>query len=359
MIRKKSEHNELIIGTLEELSLHQENIEKIDQIQNYCRELKILYLQGNLIARIENLWKLKRLVYLNLAINNIETIENLDKLESLEKLDLTVNFIGDLESVSALRNNYSLRELILTGNPCADYVGYRDYVIHVLPQLDSLDLVRISKFDQLQAQKKFPHVEEAVKRQQTDYFKFRVMQKIRVGREIEQNNREMSLLRDEESRNKFFWDTKCEHSPETRVEIANQFTKLENAKLICKDAGENTANPKPLFKSNGHPLNLNEGKFDFKFSDNLTSYELELFIPRFMDIDHVKVDVETNYVRVTIKNKTFQLVLDEDVKINDSKSLHNQITGHLLVEMPKLTVDSELMNIHKKQQHNPTAKRTP
>lgn len=139
LIRKKSEHNELMIGTLEELSLHQENIDKIEHVQDWCRDLQILLLQGNLISRIENLGKLKKLQYLNLAINNIELIENLSKLESLSKLDLTLNFIGDIESVSSLQGNYNLKELILTGNPCTDYPNYRTFVIHKLPQLEVLD----------------------------------------------------------------------------------------------------------------------------------------------------------------------------------------------------------------------------
>lgn len=57
------------------------------------RHLKILYLQSNLISRIENLHRLKALEYLNLAVNNVTRIQNLQRCESLKKLDLTVNFI--------------------------------------------------------------------------------------------------------------------------------------------------------------------------------------------------------------------------------------------------------------------------
>lgn len=103
LIRKRCEHNEGEISTLEEITLHQENIVKIELIDKLCKHLKILLLQNNLIAKIENLNKLKRLEYLNLAINNIEIIENLEGLESLKKLDLTINFIGDLRSVKKLR----------------------------------------------------------------------------------------------------------------------------------------------------------------------------------------------------------------------------------------------------------------
>jgi len=61
---------------------------------------------------------LKKLEYLNLAINNVERIENLHGCESLQKLDLTLNFIGELTSVESLQTNIELRELFLTGNPC-------------------------------------------------------------------------------------------------------------------------------------------------------------------------------------------------------------------------------------------------
>lgn len=103
LIRKRSEHNEGEISTLEEISLHQENIEKIEMLNHLCRDLRILLLQYNLISKIENLNKLKKLEYLNLALNNIEVIENLEGLESLKKLDLMVNFIGDLQGVNKLR----------------------------------------------------------------------------------------------------------------------------------------------------------------------------------------------------------------------------------------------------------------
>lgn len=101
MIRKRAEHNDSQICSLEEVSLHQQNIEKIEHIERWCRNLKILYLQNNLIPRIgepppplppgpapppqpcvlllaENLSHLKKLQYLNLALNNIEVIENLE-----------------------------------------------------------------------------------------------------------------------------------------------------------------------------------------------------------------------------------------------------------------------------------------
>ncbi len=84
LLRKRSEHNECVLSTLEEISLHQFEIEKIENLDKCCRHLRILYLQNNIIEKIENLEKLKELEYLNLAVNNISIIENLDQNESLK-----------------------------------------------------------------------------------------------------------------------------------------------------------------------------------------------------------------------------------------------------------------------------------
>ena len=56
---QRAEHNDGILATLQEVSLHQLNIEKIEVLGNLCKHLEILYLQSNLISRLENLHKLK------------------------------------------------------------------------------------------------------------------------------------------------------------------------------------------------------------------------------------------------------------------------------------------------------------
>jgi protein TilB len=138
MLRKRAEHNDKNLSNLEEVSLHQSNIEGISRcLGNLCPLLKILYLQNNLIPRLENLKRLKSLVYLNVAVNNICYIEGLDRNENLNKLDFTVNFIDvdGLLTIARLKHNFALRELYLTGNPCTQWEHYRAYVIAQLPQV--------------------------------------------------------------------------------------------------------------------------------------------------------------------------------------------------------------------------------
>ena len=77
LIRKKAEHHDGIIADLEEISLHQLEIERIEVIGTVCRKLRILYLQNNIIPKIEGITHLKDLEYLNVALNNITKIEGL------------------------------------------------------------------------------------------------------------------------------------------------------------------------------------------------------------------------------------------------------------------------------------------
>ena len=93
MIRRRAEHNEGMVGNLEEIALHQQEIEKIEALGQICRHLKIIYMQNNLVSKLQNLHRLKELEYLNMALNNVTKIENLQRCESLQKLDLTMNFI--------------------------------------------------------------------------------------------------------------------------------------------------------------------------------------------------------------------------------------------------------------------------
>ena len=58
-LRQRAEHNEGLLATLEEVALHQQSIERIELLGRLCPKLRILYLQNNLIPKIEGLHKLK------------------------------------------------------------------------------------------------------------------------------------------------------------------------------------------------------------------------------------------------------------------------------------------------------------
>lgn len=51
-LRRRAEHNDGSLLTLEEVALHQQGIERLEVLQEACPMLKILLLQDNLIPRI-------------------------------------------------------------------------------------------------------------------------------------------------------------------------------------------------------------------------------------------------------------------------------------------------------------------
>jgi protein TilB len=69
-------------------------------------------------------------------------------------LDLTLNFI-DVEDLEESMDNLAcceaICELYLTGNPCCNWDGYKDYVIAKVLQLKRIDGEEISKSQRLAA----------------------------------------------------------------------------------------------------------------------------------------------------------------------------------------------------------------
>jgi protein TilB len=58
-----------------------------------------------------------------------------------------------------------------------------------------------------------------------------------------------------------------------------------------------------------------------------------------MDSSLINIDIQPNYVRVTLKGKSLQLALTEEVQPDSSTAQRSQVTGHLLIKMPKVLCD--------------------
>ncbi|XP_012925056.1 protein tilB homolog isoform X4 [Heterocephalus glaber] len=332
LIRRNAEHNDCVIFSLEELSLHQQEIERLEHIDKWCRDLKILYLQNNLIGKIENVSKLKKLEYLNLALNNIEKIENLEGCEVLTKLDLTVNFIGELSSVKSLTHNIHLKELFLMGNPCADFDGYRQFVVATLQQLKWLDGKEIDRSERIQALQNYSVIEQQIRDQEKAYHLRRAQEKEEALRKLAEH---------------------CENEGKKRRSSPG-FDGLPYP--------DTHATPPSTLESKGHvqvpeiqeahdTKRLNESEDDLEFWNKPSVFTPESRLEtlrhmekqrkeqeklRYMDTSLIEVDVQPMYVRVMVKGKPFQLVLPAEVKPDSSSAKRSQTTGHLVISMPKV-----------------------
>nr|XP_023671375.1 protein tilB homolog isoform X1 [Paramormyrops kingsleyae] len=368
LIRRRAEHNNCEILSLEEVSLHQQDIEKIEYIDKWCKELKILYLQNNIISRIENVNRLKKLEYLNLALNNIEVIENLEGCESLQKLDLTVNFIGKLSSIESLRHNLHLRELFLVGNPCTEFEGYRQFVVASVPQLKWLDGQEIPRSERIRAAQSREAVRCRVREQELKYLQKRARekqeaqgigedQKLRKKKDMKnvlgsdgcwdtninniipdenkENQKEQNPEQEPDS-DREFWEKPCAFTPESRLEAHRHMEekRRQEEKERAKDL--KPKNPRTLVTKEGRVLNVNEPKLDFSLRDDteVSQLVLDLAVYRHMDTSLLDVDVQPTYIRVTVKGKVFQLVLPAEVLPDSSTAQRSQTTGHLVVTMP-------------------------
>ncbi|NXW10691.1 TILB protein, partial [Fregetta grallaria] len=298
----------------------------------------------------ENVGKLKKLEYLNVALNNIERIENLEGCEDLKKLDLTANFVGELSSIETLKNNIHLKELFLVGNPCAEFE-------------------EIERSERIQALQNYPEVKQKIREQEQAYLLKRAREKEEAQRRMQerkdkkQNQMESKLgfgspdslqnkenyqaegdkeqetwrtvEGDEEDRR--FWEEPTPYTPESRLETHRYIEEKRRAKDNIRESKKREKPLWTLVTAEGKVLNVNVPKLDFSLKDDEENNQiiLDLAVYRHLDTSLLDVDVQPTYIRVLVKGKPFQLVLPEEVKPDSSSAKKSQTTGHLVVSMPK------------------------
>ena len=337
LLRKRAEHNDGILQTLEEISLHQENIEKIENLEYYCRHIKILYLQDNIIEKLENLDKLKELEYLNLAVNSIQTIENLEKCESLNKLDLTMNFV-DIEnlkeSCDCLSKVPSLREIYLTGNPCEKFKYCREYVIGRCPQIILFDGNEVKKSERIKAREMMDFMEKLLEKESKEHIifkqndpsakdpnKYSVEYRRNLYKDLEKEKLENERKRKEESSKPGLWD-----------------------EPVIKEV------PPPVYKENGEVRICNQGRYEVFLDEDIYTTAITTFrikLPKFLDTSKIKVDLNPNYVRVDVNGKITQWRFDNDIIVEKATVQRSTTTGDLEIKAPMAFVKPRVDKIKK------------
>ena len=337
LLRKRAEHNDGILSTLEEISLHQENMERIENLEYYCRHIKILYLQDNIIEKLENLDKLKELEYLNLAVNSIQKIENLEKCESLNKLDLTMNFV-DIEnlkeSCDCLSKVPSLREIYLTGNPCEKFKYCRDYVIGRCPQIIIYDGNEVKKSERIKAREMMEFMEKELEKEskqhvifkqndpsEKDPNKYSVEYRRNLYKDLEKEKLENERKRKEESSKPGLWD-----------------------EPVIKEV------PPPVYKENGEVRICNQGRYEVFLDEDIYTTAITTFrikLPKFLDTSKIKVDLNPNYVRVDVNGKITQWRFDNDIIVEKATVQRSTTTGDLEIKAPMAFVKPRVDKIKK------------
>lgn len=396
LLRKRAEHNEGMISTLEELTLHQEELESINGVLGMtCRKLKILYLQNNIISKIENLLHCKELEYLNLALNNISRIEGLQNAEFLKKLDMTVNFIDvdTLEdSINHLVPRDRLRDLYFMGNPAeANWPGFKAFVIAKLPQVTNLDGVDITRSMHIQALQRLPDLEQELRRLASAMIREKASKagaegaaagakkKTNKGGKMESTSRVIELdendnevlvddasdVDDDDNERPYDPDEMTDNTPEARDRIYRELAKQKAEKAERdninkpKDrdyekeqaAAVEEIRRKEEESGEREVKQKNEGGWDFSWDEDSKPGMLILSIPvaRHLDSSLIDVDVHPTYVSVIIKSKTLRLKTLCEVKAESSKCQRAKTNGALMIIMPKVIANENVLSHNTKK----------
>jgi protein TilB len=366
-----------MLSTLEEISLHQEELTRIECVGTICRKLKILLLQNNIINKMENLHHLKQLEYLNLALNNIGKVEGLESCEFLNKLDLTVNFVDvDVleESIDNLKHLQHLREMYWMGNPAQiDWPGFSRFVIASLPRLEFLDGKEISRTERILASQeynvlraelrclaKIKREEKAVEQAEKDA----IEEEKRVAKAAQQAALVASgvLVEDISDAEEDGEEEATPYTPETRnemyLEIAEQKEEKEarERERMPKERDAEKEHEEALEavrqrEAEGNIRQINEGKLDFRFDETEKPGFVILYVgvPKFLDTSLIDVDVHPAYISVVLKNKTLRLRFPEEVLPENGSCQRSKLTGELVLTLPKVDAKSTLTSTREKE----------
>ncbi|KAI1243640.1 hypothetical protein IHE44_0001273 [Lamprotornis superbus] len=318
----------------------------IKNLENTCANLinPCVFPQYFTVVRplSENVSKLKKLEYLNAALNNIERIENLEGCEELKKLDLTANFIGELSSIESLKCNIHLKELFLY-----------------------LDSKEIERSERIKALQNYPEVKWKIREQERAYLLKRAREKEEAQRRMQERKDEKQKQMDcklgfdspdspqeklnqaegdgeqercrtfeNDDEDRKFWEEPTPYTPESRLETHRYIEEKRRAKDNIRESKKREKTAWTLVTAEGKVLNMNVPKLHFSLKDDEENNQivLDLAVYRHLDTSLLDIDVQPTYVRVLVKGK---LVLPEEVKPDSSSAERSQTTGHLVVTMPK------------------------
>mmetsp|Transcript_2345 Transcript_2345/g.4366 ORF Transcript_2345/g.4366 Transcript_2345/m.4366 type:complete len:477 (-) Transcript_2345:50-1480(-) len=356
LIRKRSEHNERLVSNLEEIALHQEDLQAIGPVlPRACgSSLRILLLQNNVISRLDpkEMKFFKQLEYLNLALNNIQVVKGIGHLEFLNKLDLTLNFICIdrlEESIDCLSQMRSLKELYLLGNPCMNLKrgGFdpeegRLYVIAKLPHLEFLDGDAITRSQRLRARQRLVELEKQLKILTMEYCQCSDVKKYQ---QHHMNGGETAEL--------------TSHCPEDRVTMSNECAKqkaekdknekahqpkFKSEKDVEQDQLQAVDKVRRVEKEKGDDIKqCNEGRWEFWFDEEKQPGYLTLGVgvQKHLSSSLIDVDVHPTFVSVVIKSKVLRVKLPTEVKAGECTAQRITTTGYLIITMPKLHESSK------------------
>ncbi|XP_042222767.1 dynein axonemal assembly factor 11-like [Homarus americanus] len=167
----------------------------------------------------------------------------------------------------------------------------------------------------------------------------RALQKRTKEKEVHAKNaKEGSEDCGDEKDDEEWWGEASEHTPEIRLAMHQHIERCRQRHQHTASSNNKKKREVRLFTADGRPLNVNAAKLEFKFIEDEENncFTLEVHTYKYLDASLVKCEVEPWYVQVIVRGKVLQLVLLEEIRPDRATARRSQVTGHLLVTMPKL-----------------------
>lgn len=206
-----------------------------------------------------------------------------------------------------------LRDLFFMGNPCAEWAGFRSYVVALLPQLRALDGKDVTRAERITARQALRAHEAELRRLADD---------VRARKGLPAAPAASASKADDADENGAEpW------SPEARVamyrELAEQKEEKERRRREMEPpkrdyAAEHVAavaTAKAREAATGVLRQMNEGRWEFSIEeeDGKGNAVLRLSLSRFLDTSLIDVDVHPTHVTVVIRAKTFRILWPAEV----------------------------------------------
>lgn len=103
--------------------------------------------------------------------------------------------------------------------------------------------------------------------------------------------------------------------------------------------------PAVVFAADGRPLQRNQGNWKFLWTETSQTIYLVVYISKFLDTSLVDVDVNPQWVTVTIKGKVLQLTTDSDVSPENVICERSKVSGALSITMLKSGISGDIVRI--------------
>ena len=235
-----------------------------------------------------------------------------------------MNFV-DIEnlkdSVKCLSKCSALRELYLVGNPCEKYKYCKQYIIAKCPQLTLYNGDEIKKSERIRAVEMLGMIEEDLEKESNKHIIFK-------ENDPSKNDPEKYSI---EYRRKLYKDLEKEKLEKEAAQ------KAEKSKAGLWDDEPEKLEPPSVYKKNGEVRICNQGRYDVSLDEDIfytavTTFRIKL--PKYMDTNKIKVDLNPNYVRIDVNGKITQWKFDHDIIVEKATVQRATTTGVLEIKAP-------------------------